>query len=167
MNLGSALLWGFVATIVLTTLMAAAHALRMTRMSIPFLLGTMFTPDRGRARLIGFMAHLMNGWVFALVYALAFESWGRATWWLGAGIGVVHALFVLVAAMPLMPGMHPRMASEERVRSRPGSSSRLACWRSTTATAHPSPRSSPTWPTAPSWAPSINTRAETGGNPCP
>jgi len=114
MNLGSALLWGFVATIVLTTLMAAAHALRMTRMSIPFLLGTMFTPDRARARLIGFMAHLMNGWVFALVYALAFESWGRATWWLGAGIGLIHALFVLVAAMPLMPGMHPRMASEER-----------------------------------------------------
>jgi len=113
MNLGSALLWGFVATIVLTTLMAAAHALRMSRMSIPFLLGTMFTPDRTRARLIGFMAHLMNGWVFALLYALAFESWGRATWWLGAGIGLVHVAFVLVAAMPLMPGMHPRMASEE------------------------------------------------------
>lgn len=114
MNLGSALLWGFVATIVLTTLMSAGHALRMSRMSIPFLLGTMFTPDRARARLVGFMAHLMNGWVFALVYALAFESWGRATVWLGAGIGLVHALFVLVAAMPLMPGMHPRMASEER-----------------------------------------------------
>lgn len=113
MNLGSVLLWGFVATIVLTTLMAAAQALHMSRMSIPFLLGTMFTPDRTRARLVGFMAHLMNGWVFALVYALAFESWGRATVWLGAGIGLVHALFVLVAAMPLMPGMHPRMASEE------------------------------------------------------
>jgi hypothetical protein len=104
---------GVVATIVLTTLMAAAQALRVSRMSIPFLLGTMFTPDRRRARLIGFMAHLMNGWVFALVYALAFESWGRATWWLGAGIGLVHVLFVLVAAMPLMPGMHPRMANEE------------------------------------------------------
>jgi hypothetical protein len=113
MNLGSALLWGFVATIVLATLMATAHALKLTRMSIPFLLGTMFTADRSRARLIGFMAHLMNGWAFALVYALAFESWGRATWWLGAGIGVVHVAFVLVAAMPLMPGMHPRMASAE------------------------------------------------------
>ncbi len=113
MNLGSALLWGFVATIVLTTLMAAAQALKLSRMSIPFLLGTMFTANRSRARLIGFMGHVMNGWVFALVYALAFESWGRATWWLGAGIGVVHVAFVLVAAMPLMPGMHPRMASEE------------------------------------------------------
>lgn len=113
MNLGSALLWGFVATIVLTMLMAAAQALRLSRMSIPFLLGTMFTPDRARARLIGLLVHLMNGWIFAFVYALAFESWGRATVWLGALIGLVHALFVLVAVMPLMPGMHPRMASEE------------------------------------------------------
>lgn len=113
MNLGSVLLWGFVATIVLTTVMAAAQALQMSRMSIPFLLGTMFTPDRARARIIGFVAHLMNGWIFAVVYALAFESWGLATVWSGAAIGLVHALFVLVAAMPLMPGMHPRMASEE------------------------------------------------------
>jgi uncharacterized membrane protein YagU involved in acid resistance len=114
MNLGSALFWGFVATIVLTTIMAAAQSLGLSRMSIPFLLGTMFTPDRTRARLIGLMAHLMNGWIFALLYALAFESWGRATVWQGAGMGLVHALFVLVAAMPLMPGVHPRMASEER-----------------------------------------------------
>lgn len=114
MNIGSALLWGFVATIVLTTLMAAAQALRVSRMSIPFLLGTMFTPDRRRARLVGFIAHFLNGWVFALVYVLVFESWGRATVWLGAGMGLLHALFVLVAVMPLMPGMHPRMASEER-----------------------------------------------------
>jgi uncharacterized membrane protein YagU involved in acid resistance len=38
----------------------------------------------------------------------------RATWWVGALVGLVHALFVLVAAMPLLPGMHPRMASEQR-----------------------------------------------------
>jgi hypothetical protein len=114
MNAGSAVLWGFVATIVLTTIMAAAQALGLSRMSIPFLLGTMFTPDRSRARVIGFLAHLMNGWIFGFIYALAFESWGRATVWLGAGIGLVHVLFVLVAAMPILPGMHPRMASEER-----------------------------------------------------
>ncbi|MGH7481972.1 MAG: hypothetical protein ACRELV_07440 [Longimicrobiales bacterium] len=46
--------------------------------------------------------------------ALAFESWDRAAVWLGAGIGLVHALFVLGAAMPILPGKHPRMASEER-----------------------------------------------------
>jgi hypothetical protein len=114
MNLGAVGLWGFVATVVLTTLMAAGQGLGLSRMSIPFMLGAMVTPDRDRAPLIGFLIHLMNGWLFALVYAAAFESWGRATWWLGAGIGLVHALAVLAAAMPLLPGMHPRMASEHR-----------------------------------------------------
>ena len=31
---------------------------------------------------------------------------------LGAGIGVVHGLFVLAVGMPLLPGFHPRMVSE-------------------------------------------------------
>lgn len=114
MNLGSILLWGFVATIVLATVMAGSQGLGLSRMSIPFMLGTMFTPDRQRAQLIGFGVHLLNGWIFALVYALAFESWGRATWWLGAGIGLVHGLFVLVAGMSILPAMHPRMASEHQ-----------------------------------------------------
>jgi hypothetical protein len=33
--------------------------------------------------------------------------------WLGAGIGLVHSVFVLVAGMQLLPAMHPRMASEQ------------------------------------------------------
>jgi uncharacterized membrane protein YagU involved in acid resistance len=71
----------------------------------------MVTAERDRAKVVGFGLHLLNGWLFALVYVAAFESWRRATWWLGAGIGLVHALFVLVAGLPLMPGIHPRMAS--------------------------------------------------------
>jgi hypothetical protein len=114
MNLPSALLWGFAATLVLTTIMSASQALGLSRMSIPFMLGTMFTPDAGRAPAVGFAAHLVNGWVFALLYALLFESWHRATWWLGAGIGLVHGVVVLVALMPLLPGFHPRMASERQ-----------------------------------------------------
>jgi hypothetical protein len=37
-----------------------------------------------------------------------------AAWWLGLGIGLVHGLFVLLAIMPMLPGLHPRMASEQR-----------------------------------------------------
>ena len=114
MNLGGTALWGFVATVVLTSLMAGSQRLGLTRMNIPFMLGTMVTPNRDRAKLVGFAMHMMNGWLFAGLYAAAFQSWRRATWWLGAAIGLIHALFVLVAAMPLMPGMHPRMASEEQ-----------------------------------------------------
>jgi uncharacterized membrane protein YagU involved in acid resistance len=114
MNVGSVALWGFVSTVVMTVLLSASQSLRVTRMSIPFMLGTMFTPDRDRARLMGFLVHLVNGWWLAVVYAAAFESWGRVSWWLGAGIGLVHALFVLGAVMPLLPSFHPRMASEQR-----------------------------------------------------
>lgn len=113
-NVGSILLWGFVATVVLTAMMQAGQGLGLSRMSIPFIVGTMFTDDRGRAGVFGFAAHVVFGWLFALLYALAFESWHRASWWLGAGIGLVHGLVVLVALMPVLPGFHPRMASEQR-----------------------------------------------------
>jgi uncharacterized membrane protein YagU involved in acid resistance len=113
-NLPSFLLWGFVATVVLTSLMAASQGFGLTRINVPYMLGTMFTPDRDRAKLLGFAVHLVNGWLFALLYVAAFESWGRATWWLGALIGLVHVAFVLAAVMPIMPSFHSRMASEQR-----------------------------------------------------
>jgi uncharacterized membrane protein YagU involved in acid resistance len=111
-NWGSWLLWGFVATVVLTTLMAGSQGLGFTRMNIPYMLGTMFTPSRDQAKLVGFLLHLMNGWFFSLIYVAAFHLWGEATWWRGALTGFVHAAFVLTAGMRIMPGLHPRMASE-------------------------------------------------------
>jgi hypothetical protein len=114
MNLIDVLLWGFVATVVLTTVMSASQALGLSRMSLPVLLGTMLTADRDRAPLVGFLFHLVNGWIFAFVYAAAFHAIGVASWWLGAMGGLLHGLFVLVAVLPLIPGMHPRMASERQ-----------------------------------------------------
>lgn len=114
MNVPSWLLWGFVATVVLTTAMAGSQGLRLTRMNIPYMLGTMFTPDRDRAKLLGFFVHLATGWAFSLLYVAAFEAWRRAGWARGAGVGLVHALFVLSVGMRLLPGLHPRMASEQQ-----------------------------------------------------
>lgn len=108
------LLWGFAATVVLTTLMAGSQALGLTRMNIPYMLGTMFTSSRDRAKVYGVLFHLLNGWIFSLIYVAAFHATGLATWWFGAAVGVVHAAFVLAVALPLLPGMHPRMASEIR-----------------------------------------------------
>jgi hypothetical protein len=113
MSFGGWLLWGFVGTVVLTTIMSAGQGLRLTRMNIPYMLGTMLTPSRDKAKLVGFLLHLVAGWMFSLLYVAAFEAWGRATWWLGAGIGFVHVAFVLTAGMRIIPGLHPRMASEE------------------------------------------------------
>jgi hypothetical protein len=112
MNWTSVILWGFVATALLSMLMRGSQALGFTRMDIPFMLGTMFTPNRDRAKIYGFLFHVVNGWIFSLLYALFFEEIGRAEWWLGGLAGLVHGLFLLAVALPIVPGLHPRMASE-------------------------------------------------------
>lgn len=109
----SHILWGFVGTVVLTIILAGSQGLGMTRMNIPYLLGTIFTPDRDRAKLIGILVHFINGWIFALLYIAAFHALGMATWWLGALMGFIHSVFVLVVGMPLLPALHPRMANEQ------------------------------------------------------
>ncbi len=114
MNWQSWLVWGLVATIALTTVMAGSQGLGFTRMNLPYMLGAIFTPSRDRARVIGFGVHLLNGWIFSLGYVAAFQALGRATWWIGALLGLLQALFVLTVVMRLMPGLHPRMASEEK-----------------------------------------------------
>lgn len=114
MNWSSWLLWGFVSTLALTTISAGAQGIGLTRMNLPYMLGTIFTPDRDRAKLYGFFVHMGLGLVFSLLYVLIFQSLGRANWWLGVLIGVAQALFMLLVVMALMPGLHPRMASEQQ-----------------------------------------------------
>lgn len=112
MNVWSWMLWGAVATLVLTIVLVAAQSLRFTRMNITYLLGTMVTTDRDRAKAFGVLMHMLNGWLFALLYVAAFEAWGAASVVRGAAIGFVHAAFVLGPGMTALPGLHPRMAGE-------------------------------------------------------
>jgi hypothetical protein len=74
MNLPSILLWGFAATVLLKSLTIAAQSLGLTRIDIPFIIGTMFTPDRDRAKVVGLMVHLVNGWIFAIVHLTSRRS---------------------------------------------------------------------------------------------
>jgi hypothetical protein len=104
--------FGFVATVVLTGIMVASQLLGLSRMDLPLMLGTIVVEDPDRARVVGFFIHLVNGQVFALLYAAAFALIGRATWWLGGLFGLVHGLAALIVIVPLLPGVHPRMASE-------------------------------------------------------
>lgn len=113
MNWTSWLVWGFAATIVLTTISAAAQGLGLTRMNLPYMLGTLFTLDRDRAKLYGFGVHVLSGWIFSLVYVLLFQQLGVAGVWRGAVFGLVHGIVVLVVIVGLLPGLHPRMASEQ------------------------------------------------------
>jgi hypothetical protein len=113
-NLDRWVVWGFGSTIVLTTILAGSQGLGLTRMNIPYLLGTLFTANRDRAKVYGVGLHLVNGWIFSFVYVAAFHAADRYSAWFGAVIGFVHAAFVLVVGLPVLPGMHPRMASEVR-----------------------------------------------------
>ena len=106
--------WGFGATAVLTVILAAGQGLGLTRLSIPYVLGSMVTLDRDRARLYGIALHFVSGWAFSFMYVLGFHVWGGPTWWKGAVFGALHGAFVLGVLLPALPAVHPRMASESR-----------------------------------------------------
>ena len=109
--------WGglagaFVGTLVLTTAIRAATELRLTRIDLPFLLGTAFTSDRGRAAAVGYALHLVAGLAFGAISLAIFAAIGAAGWWRGALLGLVHAAFAGTALVNvLLPLVHPRMGT--------------------------------------------------------
>ena len=112
MDWGGWAIFGLVATIGLTAVMIVAQMSGRTRLDLPLVLGTITTEDPDRARVIGFVIHLVAGQAFALFYAAGFVALDRADWWLGALFGCVHGAFALTVLVPLLPGAHPRMASD-------------------------------------------------------
>jgi Glycosyl hydrolases family 15 len=67
MSLWGALAGGLAGTLVLTTVLRAASEARLTRIDLPFLLGTAVTANRGRAKAVGYLAHFGFGLIFALI----------------------------------------------------------------------------------------------------
>ena len=114
MNVGSVFISGFVATVTLATIIAVAQGVGLTRINMPFILGTFFTSDRYRASWVGFVLYFVTGWMFATFYALVFENYGHVNWIVGSVCGVLHGAFVLTVLLPVLPGLHPRMASEKQ-----------------------------------------------------
>ena len=112
MSIWGALAGGFAGTLVLTTILRGASELRLTRMDLPFLLGTAFTANRLRAKAVGYALHFIAGLTFALLYYAIFSAINESGWWLGAVFGLVHALFAATALVNLLlPLVHPRMGS--------------------------------------------------------
>ena len=104
-------LFGLVATTIWTAVMIAAQMAGLSRLDLPLVLGTLVSPDPDRARVAGFFIHLALGQGFALGYAAAFALLDQATWWLGGLFGVLHGIVALTVLIPLLAGVHPRMAS--------------------------------------------------------
>lgn len=107
-----AVVGGLAGTIVLTTILRVASELGLTRMDIPFLLGTAVTSDRVRAKAIGYALHFVFGLLFALAYYAIFVVIDRSGFLLGGLLGVVHGLFAGTALVNvLLPAVHPRMGT--------------------------------------------------------
>jgi uncharacterized membrane protein YagU involved in acid resistance len=107
-----ALAGGVIGTAVLTTLLRTASELGLTRIDLPFLLGTAVTSHRSRAKALGYIAHFGFGLLFAFLYALIFEAVGRSGWLFGAALGLVHGLFAATSLVNvLLPVVHPRMGA--------------------------------------------------------
>jgi hypothetical protein len=105
-----ALAGGVIGTVVLTTILRAAGEVGLTRVDLPFLLGTAVTADRSRAKAIGYLAHFGFGLLFSFAYALVFLAIDRTGWLVGAALGLVHGLFAGTALVNvLLPSVHPRM----------------------------------------------------------
>lgn len=110
MDVGNVLLWGFVATVVLTVTMAVSKPLGVSRIDIPFLLGTMLTGNRNKAPFYGLVFHMFMGLAFAFLYAAIMQSAHIKAWWFGILIGLIHGAFVLSAGLQVLAAFHPRMA---------------------------------------------------------
>ena len=104
------LLWGGLATVVMTTVLEGAQVVGLSRLSFPFLFGTFVTGNRRRAEVYGYILYAIGAWLFAIVYALIMESL-RPSWWLGLLVGIFHGLFLIVVFLELLNQVHPRIAT--------------------------------------------------------
>jgi hypothetical protein len=111
-NVWGAVAGGFVGTLVLTSALRAANELRLTRMDLPFLLGTAFSADRTRAKALGYLLHFLVGQLFAFVYLAVFSAIDSSGFALGALFGLLHGIFAGTALVNvLLPLLHPRMGT--------------------------------------------------------
>ena len=112
MSVSGALAGGFVGTLVLTTALRTANELGLTRVDLPFLLGTAVTGDRARAKAVGYLLHLAAGEMFAVIYYAIFTAIDTSGWLLGALLGLLHGIVSATALVNiLLPAVHPRMGS--------------------------------------------------------
>lgn len=112
MSILGAIAGGFAGTLVLTTALRAANELKLTRIDLPFLLGTALTINRTRAKAVGYLLHFVFGQLFALIYYAIFLAINHNGWLLGALFGAAHGIFASTALVnTLLPFLHPRMGT--------------------------------------------------------
>ena len=109
---GAILIWGAIATAVMTSLMEGGQLAGLSRLSLPFLFGTFVSGRRDRAIIYGFLLYACGGILFSFFYDAALQSAGVMTWWAGGLLGLAHGIFLVTVFLPLLPHIHPRMATD-------------------------------------------------------
>ncbi len=110
MTFWGAITGGLLGTAMLSTTLRAASELQLTRIDLPFLLGSAFSARRTAAKALGWALHLVAGLLFALIYFMVFSVVGSSGWLLGALLGLTHGLFIAVVLVSVvLPFVHPRM----------------------------------------------------------
>jgi len=83
-------------------------------MDLALLLGTSVTENRRKARAFGYIFHFGLGVLFAEAYGEFFQIIGRSSWWIGALLGALQAIFTAtVLVNVLLPVVHPRIATSD------------------------------------------------------
>ncbi len=108
---------GFAGGAVMTVAMTMMRKSGKTEMDMALIQGAMFTGDRGKAKAVGAMMHLvvMSALIIGSVYAALFAVFAvdsANAWWIAALFGVAHGVMAGMM-MGMLPKMHPRMAEAE------------------------------------------------------
>ncbi len=107
--------WGLIASAGMATMLEGAQLGGLSRMSLPFLFGAFAVEDRRQAIIVGYFLYLAGGWIFALLYALVLGEVAPAGLWtftgVGLALGLAHGAFLITVFLPLLPLVHPRLAS--------------------------------------------------------
>jgi hypothetical protein len=106
------LLWGLCAAVIKITLLEGAQLSGMTRLSLPFVLGSFLTNNRMWAIILGSISYLLLNVLAAFIYAVIFSHIGEASLRMGALVGFMHGLFTVTVLLANLPYVHPRMASD-------------------------------------------------------
>src|SRR5436190_8171532 len=96
------LVWGFIGTLVMTSLLFISQNVGWSRLNMPYLLGSFFTGARHESNVLGFLLYMLGGWLFAFLYYLIFSAAGGSNWWIGGMTGFVHATLLLALALPML-----------------------------------------------------------------
>lgn len=109
MNVLAAIIAGVVGSAaMIVAILIGPTLLGMSRLDVTVFVGTAFTPDERRARVIGWLILSFNGSVLAIICAFIWASGiGSATWLWGLIFGAVLGVLT-VLLLPLMMRFHPR-----------------------------------------------------------